>query len=333
MKMKVKRIRVVMFVLFLICFLLGESWGQGQELEQKSEREMTVLLAGDAIITQRWSDRDEPAFARLVEAIRGADVSVVNLEMLIHDFEGYAQADSGGTYMGARPVIARELAWAGFDLCGNANNHTFDYGSIGVLKTVEHVTKAGMLIAGSGKDLQSARAPAIYNSANGKVALLSCSSTFTLYGKASRSRPDIHGRPGLNPLTISTETVNGITRKDAGKLLEYAQAENISGISLRGDNFRFMGVNFTMGQVGGTKRVSRLDAKDVEGNLKAINEAQAKADVVILSLHAHTQSVEIRNFCRQAIFAGADAVYLHGPHEVRGIEIYRNKPIFYSLGD
>ncbi|MCP4710717.1 MAG: CapA family protein, partial [Planctomycetes bacterium] len=207
--MKILRFSTLMIVLFLFCFLVGDIFGQ----DQKPVQEMTVLLAGDAIITQPWSEREEPEFLKLVEAIRGVDAAIVNLEMLIHDFEGYAQADSGGTYMGARPVIAKELAWAGFDVCGNANNHTFDYGSIGVLKTVEHVTEAGMLIAGSGKDLQTARAPVIYTSAKGKVALVSCASTFTAYGKASRSRPDIHGRPGLNPLTLTTETVNSISRK------------------------------------------------------------------------------------------------------------------------
>jgi poly-gamma-glutamate synthesis protein (capsule biosynthesis protein) len=31
--------------------------------------------------------------------------------------------------------------------------------------------------------------------------------------------------------------------------------------------------------------------------------------------------------------AGADAVFGHGPHVLRGIEIYRAKPILYSLGN
>jgi len=321
--MKAKRCRLLVLVLVLIGFVVGVSGGQ----------EMEVLLAGDAIITQEWSDREEVEFLRLVEAIRGADVAVVNLEMLLHDFGGYGQADSGGTYMGARPVIAEELAWAGFDMCGNANNHTFDWGSPAVLETVEHVRKAGMLIAGSGKDLQSARAAAIYNSGKGKVALVSCSSTFTAYGKASRSRPDIHGRPGLNPLTMETETVNTITRETAEKLQAFAREENISGVSLRGGRLRFLGINYVIGERDGTVRSSRLDAKDMAGNLAAIREAEREADVVVFSWHAHTQNESVREFCHQAIDAGADAIYLHGPHEVRPIEIYKGKPIFYSLGD
>src|SRR3546814_9868652 len=33
------------------------------------------------------------------------------------------------------------------------------------------------------------------------------------------------------------------------------------------------------------------------------------------------------------IDSGADVVIGHGPHQIRGIEIYRGKPIFYSLGN
>ncbi len=36
---------------------------------------------------------------------------------------------------------------------------------------------------------------------------------------------------------------------------------------------------------------------------------------------------------RQAIDNGADAFIGHGPHRLRGIEIYKKKPIFYSLGN
>jgi poly-gamma-glutamate synthesis protein (capsule biosynthesis protein) len=31
--------------------------------------------------------------------------------------------------------------------------------------------------------------------------------------------------------------------------------------------------------------------------------------------------------------AGADTYIIHGPHQLRGIEIYKGKPIFYSLGN
>jgi poly-gamma-glutamate synthesis protein (capsule biosynthesis protein) len=41
----------------------------------------------------------------------------------------------------------------------------------------------------------------------------------------------------------------------------------------------------------------------------------------------------LEDFARTCIDCGAHAVIGHGPHVLRGIEIYKNRPIFYSLGD
>jgi poly-gamma-glutamate synthesis protein (capsule biosynthesis protein) len=41
----------------------------------------------------------------------------------------------------------------------------------------------------------------------------------------------------------------------------------------------------------------------------------------------------IVDFARRMIDEGADVFVGHGPHVLRGIEIYKGKPIFYSLGD
>jgi poly-gamma-glutamate synthesis protein (capsule biosynthesis protein) len=41
----------------------------------------------------------------------------------------------------------------------------------------------------------------------------------------------------------------------------------------------------------------------------------------------------IGTFAREMIDAGADLVVGHGPHLLRGLELYKGKPIFYSLGN
>ncbi|WP_352721986.1 CapA family protein [Mesorhizobium sp. M0306] len=38
-------------------------------------------------------------------------------------------------------------------------------------------------------------------------------------------------------------------------------------------------------------------------------------------------------FAHSAIDAGADAYVAHGAHQLRGVEIYRSPPIFYSLAN
>ncbi|MFW5897088.1 MAG: CapA family protein [Bacillota bacterium] len=81
--------------------------------------------------------------------------------------------------------------------------------------------------------------------------------------------------------------------------------------------------------------------EDLEGNLRAISEASRQADWVIFSVHSHEPHPDdprapgdfYRTAARRAIEAGADVVAGHGPHHIRGIEIYEGRPIFYSLGN
>ena len=292
-----------------------------------------MFLAGDAIITQPWSNDRDPRFLALVDEIRGADVAAVNLEMLFHEYQGYAQADSGGGYVAARPAIAAELAWAGIDMVANANNHTFDYGSEGVLENLDNVARAGLVLAGSGKDLQAARAPAYFAHPDGTVALVSTASTFTPYGKASRSRSDLHGRPGLNPL--GTEPARYLELPPSAAHAAWGAAELLGLPRRRLDDewFELFGVRIRGGSLG-LRRGRRIDPKDLEGNLASVREAAAKADLVIFSIHAHDQKGGwLTELAHRVIDAGADVFFAHGPHHLQGIEIYRGKPVIYGPGD
>jgi poly-gamma-glutamate synthesis protein (capsule biosynthesis protein) len=80
------------------------------------------------------------------------------------------------------------------------------------------------------------------------------------------------------------------------------------------------------------------DPKDLAMLLEDVRSLRAEADVVILAFHAGIIRVP-RVICdyqvtvaHQAIEAGADMVVGHAPHLPKAIEMYRGKPIFYSLG-
>lgn len=69
-----------------------------------------------------------------------------------------------------------------------------------------------------------------------------------------------------------------------------------------------------------------------------VKKAKEQADYVIISLHAGTEYQNLPNhrqkeFNHAAIEAGADFIYGHHPHVIQGLEIYQQKPIFYSLGN
>jgi len=284
----------------------------------KAPGDISLFLAGDSIITRPWSHVRDCSFLRLIEAVRSADVSLTNLETVIHEFNGYAQAHCGGMYTTSPPRIAAELKWAGFDMVAHANNHSFDYGSTGVLETIDHVESAGLVLAGSGRDLQNARAPRYVNRNGRVVALVAMASDFIPYGKASHTRPDVAGRPGLNTLAVSGRKPAIMVTERMRKYLQ---------------PLAWIGLRLRSGRRFGVKSGFQLDAADLDGNLTAISEAASKADIVVASVHVHRQGPWLRKFAHQAIERGASLVFIHGPHEIRGIEQFNGRPIFYSLGD
>lgn len=71
---------------------------------------------------------------------------------------------------------------------------------------------------------------------------------------------------------------------------------------------------------------------------ESIKEAKTKADYVIVYVHyGYERTTVIEEVQRQASYdfidAGADAVVGHHAHILQGIEEYKDKPIFYSLGN
>ena len=304
-----------------------EAYRQWVEKTHLAQCDLSLFLAGDTNLTVPWSNDDDPDFLRLIGEIRAADAAIVNLETVIHEFRGYAQADSGGRYAASPPEIAGELRWAGIDLVSHANNHTFDYGSIGVLETHENVQEANILLAGSGPDLDDARAPRYLSHPNGTVALVAMSSTFPHYGKASLSRFDMRGRPGLNPLTLTEDTVITITPMVAEALEEVAKFLGYAGERFTYREFDIGGLQFQVRNGFDLTTGLRPVAKDRIANLAAISEAAGKSDVLVVSLHYHGGEDYrdwLKRFAREAIELGTDVFFVHGLIKFLGLRFTGN---------
>jgi hypothetical protein len=103
---------------------------------------------------------------------------------------------------------------------------------------------------------------------------------------------------------------------------------------MRGDIAKLLGLRLRVGDETRLEFFRKgVDTADLDANLNAIAKASDQADVTVASIHAHVQKTWLPRFARQAIDRGADIVFVHGPHEVRGIEFHAGKPIFYCLGD
>src|SRR5712692_7151286 len=200
----------------------------------------TVVATGDSIINRPLSVYKEQAFTDLVQLIKEADVGFTNLETLIHEFEVNPSVGSGGnTFMASHPKMLEELRWAGINLLSSANNHAYDYGEGGLLATIKNLEAAGLAYSGTGRNLSEARAPRYLDTARGRVALISVSSTFPNEGRAMEQRPDLQGHPGLNPLRFDTtykvdEHVFGELKRAGYALGLDEERSHLAGFGMRG---------------------------------------------------------------------------------------------------
>lgn len=323
-----------------------------------AEHELTVALTGDSIITRRVPvDRDDRT-RELIESIRRADVAFTNLEVLPNAFRGYPALENGGTHLAAPEWVLDELVAMGFDLFGCANNHALDYSIEGLLATIEVLERHRLPFAGVGRTLAEARMPTYADHHGGSVAMVACTSTFAKSQSAGEQTAEMQGRPGVSPLRFDTvyevtETQLAQLRAIAEELgLERQRQELIDlGFAFPPDDpdvFPFKESNLrSAGLLDASFRAGERPAvttapktKDVDAIARWVREARARADVVVVSLHSHEHGGDIevpadfaREFAHRMVDEGADVVVGHGPHLLRGMELYRDRPIFYSLGN
>ncbi len=308
----------------------------------------TFIATGDAFITRRFPRKGYPGFNEIRDIINKHDVKFSNLESTFHEQEGAPAAVSGGTWAMSDPKTLDDMASYGFNLYNTANNHSGDYGQGGILATINHLKKRDMIFSGTGKNLADASRPCYLETEHARIALISASSTFDLAAMAGGQTADMIGRPGLNPLRFKTtyyvkeeyykvlEELASITKINAEK--EFSIKNGYSNPYEKGT--MPFGENVFI-QSDDNRIVSEPNAQDMRRIEDEIKEATKQADIVLVSLHAHETDTEdttvpakfIETFSKMCIDAGASILIGHGPHELRGIEIYNGGVIFYSLGN
>ena len=93
------------------------------------------------------------------------------------------------------------------------------------------------------------------------------------------------------------------------------------------------------------------DLRDLAEAARIVEAAGQDADLVVVSFHGGAEGADgqrvpagkekffgedrgdLRAFARAVVDAGADLVLGHGPHVVRGMEVYQGRLIAYSLGN
>ena len=244
-------------------------------------------LAGEALISQGLKMYTEPNYLKMVDVIRGADASYVHLEMLFHNYEHVPTDKRVGTFMRCDPKFIADLQWMGFQLMSTAHNHAIDFGEGGVLKTIENLNEYGVVHAGMGRNLAEARAPAYLETAKGRVALLSGTTTLFSWGRAGDQRRDMQGRPGANLLrhyteyTVDRKTFDSIRQFGAavgfvrsagahghGPVMPPDTATTVHVAGIENGPLKYM--KFTLGKK--IERHSYPHQQDLEGTLERIRD-------------------------------------------------------------
>ncbi|MCC3765808.1 CapA family protein [Glycomyces sp. TRM65418] len=107
----------------------------------------------------------------------------------------------------------------------------------------------------------------------------------------------------------------------------------------------------TVGLVGFAPYTFYTDNRDLDAVAALVASAKEQADIVVATAHLGAEGTDHRHvpegvetylgedrgdtraFARTCVDNGADLVFGHGPHVLRGMEVYNGKLIAYSLGN
>jgi len=348
------RISLVCFVAAAVLVfggLLVAARQQSQPPSRDLARELTMSVAdgftltavGDLIFARPIAQLGDSAFAGVVQLLQRGDVTFGNFEGSAIDmprFTGYPAAEFGGVWIIGPPEVAKDLKTMGFDMVSRANNHATDWGVEGMRLTSDALDAAGLVHAGVGETRAAARAARYFETAKGRVAVVSMASSFTPMSRAMDPMGEAPGRPGLSAVRTTRHVL--VTAEELERLRTIRNEQPRGAIRPNPDEPKDMVELFGTTYKAGDRRgySYSIDPVDEAEILKSIRHAKLSADFVVATIHAHdpgnwseVPADFLPILAKKAIDAGADAWVGHGPHQLRGIEVYNGKPIFHSLGD
>ncbi len=144
---------------------------------------------------------------------------------------------------------------------------------------------------------------------------------------------------GLLGLNSTTNFLNALNIKHVGTGNNLTEAWAPAVVQANGISICFIGASFSSINDGGKQKnnyVARIEDLD---NLKSsINTAKTQCNFTVVTMHAGTEYTRTPNtaqttFAHAAIDDGADMIIGAHPHWAQTIEKYKEKYIFYSLGN
>jgi poly-gamma-glutamate capsule biosynthesis protein CapA/YwtB (metallophosphatase superfamily) len=260
------------------------------------------MASGEALLVAVGDigpDRPDPrnCFDLARSAIQAGDLAFCQLEVNLTSRGARLPQARHTTRSGPESAVA--MREAGFTHVSFAGNHCMDWGRDGFFDTIEALKAAKLQVMGVGANIGEARRPVITEVKGVRVAFLAYCSILPAGYWAEEDRA------GCAPMRAFT-------------LYEQIETD----------------------QPGTPARIHTFaHREDLDALTRDISAARALADVVVVSLHwgIHFIPAVLADYQRQvahaAIDAGADLILGHHAHILKGVEVYKGRAIFYSLGN
>ncbi|MGI1677383.1 MAG: CapA family protein [Cellvibrionaceae bacterium] len=261
-------------------------------LNANNSSDITMYAVGDVL-----PERDDPneSFDKVRDILTQGDISFCQLEANISE-RGTRLPQARHTTR-LKKESATAIAKAGFDVVSFAGNHCMDWGKEAFFDTIDALKEEKIHVVGVGENIDVARRPIIREVNGTKVAFIAYSSILPQCYWAEADRP------GCAPMRAHTL---------------YEQIEH--------------------DQPGTPSRTHTFaHREDLAALINDIEIAKQQADVVVMSIHwgIHFIPAVIADYqkevARVAIDHGVNLILGHHAHILKGIEVYKGVPIFYSL--
>ncbi|MCL5951696.1 MAG: CapA family protein [Chloroflexi bacterium] len=257
-----------------------------------TSKPLVLLAVGDLILDAPGS---ESCFSQVAPVLQSADVVAGQVEVVF-------TSRGVNTFVDPRaappndPKHMKALSLAGFDVATLAGNHIWDSGAPGIEDTIQGLKDLGIAAAGAGMNLEGARAPAIVERDGTRFGFLSYNCVGPIQTWATPQKP-------------GCAYVHVITH--------YEMHLAIPG--------------------GPPTIYSFPEPQSLKAMTEDIRKLRSECDVLVVCLHKGIVYIPAKLAMYEcavsyaAIDAGADLVLGHHAHILKGIEVYKGKPIFHGM--
>ena len=232
-----------------------------------------------------------PFFDDVRETLKQGDVVIGQLEV------PYTERDEHAVSLGRVPDSLRPLKDAGFHVLTMAGNHLMDAGPAGIEDTIRWLELNGIGHVGAGMNLEEARKPYLMTRGKTRFGFLN----YNCVGpKETWAGPHKPGNAYIHVITHYEETYAS-PGGPPSSIYTWALYSSI---------------------------------RQMEEDIRKL---RSQCDVLTVSFHKGIGHIPVKiaqyehEVSYAAIDAGADVVFAHHAHILKGIEVYKGKPIYHGL--